>query len=153
MDRDPPGRRVGRPAVAVAPGEAVRDALGRRELLLGSIALGLGAGAATWGASTAPGTGGLPTNPRDHLRNIVRMQGSLREEDVPWWFTGVIFAVTGESQTPRPLVRFEGMEVYWFRHLDDGYLLGGHTVTFFRDFETQEFLRESAIPGPAASTR
>jgi len=74
------------------------------------------------------------------------MQGSLREEDVPWWFTGVIFAVTGERETPRPLVRFEGMEIYWFQHLADGFQLGGHTVTFFRDFETHEYLREFRNP-------
>ena len=82
----------------------------------------------------------------EHLRNLVRMQGSLREEDVRWWFTGVIFGVRGESETPRPLVRFEGMEVYWFSHRGDGFQLGGHTVTFFRDFETGEFLYEFANP-------
>ena len=77
---------------------------------------------------------------------MVRMQGSLREEDVPWWFTGVIFAVTGDTETPRPLVRFEGMEIYWFRHIADGFILGGHTVTFFRDFVTGEFLQEFENP-------
>jgi hypothetical protein len=86
------------------------------------------------------------SDPKVNLRNIVRMQGSLREEDVPWWFTGVIFGVRGESETPRPLVRFEGMEIYWFKHLADGFMLGGHTVTFFRDYESGEFLREFRNP-------
>ena len=92
--------------------------------------------------------GALPdfADPAVNLRNVVRMQGSLREEDVPWWFTGVIFAVRGDNETPRPLVRFEGMEIYWFRHTPGGYVLGGNTVTFFRDFESNEYLREFRNP-------
>jgi hypothetical protein len=74
------------------------------------------------------------------------MQGSLLEEDVRWWFSGVIFGVRGEGETPRPLVRFEGTEVYWFSHRGDDFQLGGHTVTFFRDFETGEFLYEFINP-------
>jgi hypothetical protein len=121
--------------------------LTRRGALARSLVLGFGAAGAGWASPAPAGDGAaLPSTPQEHLRNIVRMQGSLREEDVPWWFTGVIFAVTGESQTPRPLVRFEGMEIYWFRHLPDGYLLGGNTVTFFRDFETNEYLREFRNP-------
>jgi hypothetical protein len=84
--------------------------------------------------------------PQGQLRHLVRMQGSLREQDVPWWFTGVIFAVTGDQATPQPLVRFEGLEVYWFEHVEDGYRLGGHTVTFFRDYASGEYLYEFANP-------
>jgi len=86
------------------------------------------------------------SDPTANLRQIVRMQGSLREQDVPWWFTGVIFAVRGDHETPRPLVRFEGMEIYWFKHTSAGYQLGGNTVTFFRDYETNEFLYEFRNP-------
>jgi len=126
-----------------AQGSAVP--LTRREALAASVVLGLGAAGASWPAAAA-GASALPTTPEEHLRNIVRMQGSLREEDVPWWFTGVIFAVTGEQETPRPLVRFEGMEIYWFRHVAAGYVLGGNTVTFFRDFETNVYLSEFRNP-------
>lgn len=127
------------------------DLLTRRDSFLATLGLGMGLLGATVPSSMAAAAAearqqGLPSTPEEHLRNIVRMQGSLREEDVPWWFTGVIFAVAGERETPRPLVRFEGMEVYWFRHLADGFLLGGHTVTFFRDFETGEYLREFRNP-------
>jgi hypothetical protein len=136
----------------------------RREVALGSLVLGLAASACTGlpeadaparkhtgPEGAAPRGGALPdfSDPAVNLRQLVRMQGSLREEDVPWWFTGVIFAVVGEQQ-PRPLVRFEGMEVYWFRRLEDGFLLGGNTVTFFRDFETNEFLREFRNPWTGA---
>ena len=122
----------------------------RREVWRGGLALGLAGGglALPGGVVQAAGARELPdfTEPGVNLREVVRMQGSLREEDVPWWFTGVIFAVTGDGETPRPLVRFEGMEIYWFQHVPSGYILGGNTVTFFRDFETNEYLREFRNP-------
>lgn len=121
--------------------------MNRRQWLTGSLILGAGMGGGVGATSIASADSGPETWRSDeHLRNLVRMQGSLREEDVRWWFTGVIFGVRGESETPRPLVRFEGMEVYWFSHRGDGFQLGGHTVTFFRDFETGEFLYEFANP-------
>ena len=121
--------------------------MNRRQWLTGSLILGAGMGGGV-GATAIASTDSGPETWRsdEHLRNLVRMQGSLREEDVRWWFTGVIFGVRGESETPRPLVRFEGMEVYWFSHRGDDFQLGGHTVTFFRDFETGEFLYEFANP-------
>lgn len=121
---------------------------GRRELLLGLLTAAVPARSVR-GEATVTASGAerwLPRTPLEHLRQLVRMQGSLREEDVPWWFTGVIFAVTGHDQTPRPLVRFEGLEVYWFQHVADGYRLGGHTVTFFRDFATFQYLYEFRNP-------
>jgi len=120
---------------------------------VGAAATGVGLAAASSAAGRAKTARGaasraLPdlTDPDAALRTMVRMQGSLREEDVPWWFTGVIFAVTGDDATPRPLLRFEGMEIYWFRHVADGFILGGHTVTFFRDFMTGEYLQEFDNP-------
>lgn len=130
--------------------DAAESLVSRRDWL-GSLLLG--AGLAVSGDSHAvPADArpleGLPdlTDPTISLRNLVRLQGSLREEDVPWWFTGTIFAVRGDNETPRPFVRFEGMEIYWFSHRPDGYQLGGHTVTFFRDLETGQFLREFKNP-------
>jgi hypothetical protein len=123
------------------------EPLSRRELLTGAIALGLGGGAMALPQLAFADTGVAAdfADPARNLRNLVRMQGSLREEDVPWWFTGVIFAVVGE-QAPLPLLRVEGMEIYWFSHRADGYQLNGNTLTFFRDFETNEFLREFRNP-------
>mgnify|MGYP006283883535 CR=1 FL=1 len=124
-----------------AQGRAVL--LNRREWLLAGAAVGAGAATTAW--SSTPSLPDL-SDPEVSLRTMVRLQGSLHEEDVPWWFTGVVFAVTGEKETPKPLVRVEGMEIYWFRHVPDGYILGGNTVTFFRDYTTGEYLREFANP-------
>ena len=84
--------------------------------------------------------GALPDLPRANLEGMLRMTASLKEEDVPWWFDGTMFGIVGEEE-PRPLVRFEGWEVYWVRPVEnDAYELTGHTVTFFYDVETGEML-------------
>ncbi len=124
----------------------------RRQVLTTGLLLAGGAGAATvlpalptLSPGQLPGWGELQ-DPAMNLRQLVRMQGSLREEDVPWWFTGVIFAVPSDRESPRPLVRFEGLETYRFTHTARGYRLGGHTVTFFRDYESNRFLHQFANP-------
>ena len=122
-----------------------REWLGNSLLLGAATAGGLGSALPEADAATQRE---LPdfADPAVNLRQLVRMQGSLREQDVPWWFTGVIFAVRGDRETPLPLVRFEGMEIYWFAHTATGFMLGGNTVTFFRDYETNEYLREFRNP-------
>jgi hypothetical protein len=134
----------------MAESDRSAPAISRRSWLGGSLVLGAaGVGLPLASAPVeASARGALPdlADPAVNLRNVVRMKGSLRETDVPWWFTGVIFAVRGDNETPRPLVRFEGMEIYWFRHTPGGYVLGGNTVTFFRDFESNEYLREFRNP-------
>ena len=125
--------------------------INRRSWLAGSLILGAGVGAESSSAISSAAVAVAGSEPDtwrsdEQLRNLVRMQGSLLEEDVRWWFTGVIFGVRCEGETPRPLVRFEGTEVYWFSHRGDDFQLGGHTVTFFRDFETGEFLYEFINP-------
>ncbi len=78
--------------------------------------------------------------PRENLEGMLRMTASLEQEDVPWWFDGTIFGIVGESE-PKPLVRFEGWEVYWVRPVEnDAYELTGHTVTFFYDVATGKML-------------
>lgn len=153
-----PSVRVAPAAVTAAVGHVAAGVVTRREALLGGLVLGLGGASSLPAASIVAGgdpsaLDGLPDfdSPEVSLRQIVRMQGSLREEDVPWWFTGVIFAVTGDRETPRPLVRFEGLEIYWFSHQADGYFLGGHTVTFFRDYATGAYLYEYRNPWTGAT--
>jgi hypothetical protein len=84
--------------------------------------------------------------PANNLRALVRMTASLTERDVPWWYDGTIYGVT-PAEGPRPLFRFEGMELYWMRHLPEGeYELIGNTVTFFRDRDTGAMIDRFANP-------
>lgn len=93
-------------------------------------------------AATSATRGDLPdlTRPEENLSAMLRMQASLVQEDVPWWFDGTIYAIVGEEE-PRPLVNFQGWEIYWVRPLGDGtYELTGHTTSFFYDHLTGERL-------------
>jgi Protein of unknown function (DUF1838) len=101
------------------------------------------------GKSPAPAPDlGLPEN---NLRALVRMTASLKERDVPWWYDGTIFGVV-PGEHPRPLVKFQGMELYWMRHLPDGaYELIGNTLTFFHDVETGALLSEFKNPYTGAT--
>lgn len=109
--------------------------LTRRGFLVGTglVALGMS-------CEALPGVAGTPDRrvpdlsvPENNLRELVRMAASLREQDVPWWYDGTIYGIVA-GEHPRPLVKFEGMEIYWMRHLGPGeYELIGNTVTFYRD--------------------
>jgi hypothetical protein len=149
------GRRAVWQSAGLAPKLAVsrtvttmEGQLTRRSLLWGTGLIGLVAA-----SDALPRIGGeLPRRapdlgvPANNLRALVRMTASLEERDVPWWYDGTIYGIVA-GENPRPLVRFEGMELYWLRHLPDGeYELVGNTVTFFRDLETGRMLERFANP-------
>ena len=76
--------------------------LSRRELLVTAGGIVLAGSACTLPDTSGPGAGDLDLNtPEQNLRAFIRMQGSLREEDVPWWYNGTIYGVIGEEKTPR----------------------------------------------------
>jgi len=118
------------------------QSLSRRFFL---AAAGMAALPATIGCSEQAGRNRndkLPdlTLPQENLEGMLRMTASLEQEDVPWWFDGTIFGIVGEAE-PKPLVRFEGWEVYWVRPVENNaYELTGHTVSFFYDIETGKML-------------
>lgn len=86
------------------------------------------------------------SDPAENLRQLVRVTASLDEEEVPWWFNGIIYGMVGE-EAPVPLFRFEGLELYWMAHLPDGsYELTGGTVSFFRDLEKGDMLYDFHNP-------
>jgi len=79
-------------------------------------------------------------------RNLIRMQMSTQPGDVHWWYTGRIYAQVGNEQ-PRHLFNLEGTEIYWLRELPDGsFSASSRTLTFFRDRDTGEMLREYENP-------
>ena len=123
-----------------------RANLSRRELFAGAAGLAVfGSPWVSLAEQQPTALTGLST-PRDHLLALIRLQASLREEDVPWWYSGIIYGVE-EGRPPRPLFGFEGMEMYWMRHLDgEEFELIGHTVSFLRNAYNGEWLREWRNP-------
>jgi hypothetical protein len=130
----------------------------RRTFTLGALNIGAGLLALGAASDALPRVAGsLPAGvpdlslPANNLRALVRMTASLTERDVPWWYDGTIFGVV-PGENPRPLVKFEGMELYWMQHLPGGaYELTGNTVTFFRDVDTGAMLSEFRNPYTKAS--
>lgn len=119
--------------------------LSRRRMLLGVSALGLGASAA-WRSPVAQAGGWMPGDPAEQWRHRMRMQMSTRAEDIPWWYTGRIYAQVGNA-APLHLFNLEGTEIYWPRPLADGsYAVSSRTLSFFRDKQTGEMLREFVNP-------
>ena len=125
----------------------------RRSFSLGVLNIGTGLLALGAASAALPRVAGAPRSgvpdlkiPANNLRALVRMTASLAERDVPWWYDGTIFGVV-PGENPRPLLKFEGMELYWMQHLPGGdYELTGNTVTFFRDVNTGEMLSEFRNP-------
>jgi Protein of unknown function (DUF1838) len=124
----------------------------RRSFVAGAGLLGLGLT-----TDALPRVAGTPSarvpdlsKPEENLAAVIRMAASLKEEDVPWWFDGTVYGIVGDEQ-PRPILKFEGMEIYWMRHLAPAehggeYELIGNTVTFFRDLESGRMIDTFANP-------
>jgi hypothetical protein len=133
--------------------EALVAPLSRRSLILSALSTGTGLLALGAVSDALPRVAGsLPPGVPDlglsatNLRALVRMMASLEECDVPWWYNGTIFGVV-PGENPRPLVKFEGMDLYWMQHLPDGaYELTGNTVTFFLDVNRGTMLSEFRNP-------
>lgn len=119
--------------------------LSRRTLLTGISALGFGA-ALQARVSPVYAGGWSPGDPADQWRHMVRMQMSTRAEDVLWWYTGRIYAQVGNA-APVHLFNLEGTEIYWPRPLADGsFSVSSRTLTFFRDKQSGEMIREYKNP-------
>ena len=116
----------------------------------------LGLGAATLLASnqsTGSMNGNIPQNvpdlslPLNNLINLMRMQSSIGEIDqTPWHYNGTLYAQKGSDQ-PIPMINIEGMESYKVISKEDGsYEILGNMLTFFRDIDSNEMIREYENP-------
>ena len=124
-------------------------AVSRRQFLAWSGIAGLGSTGAVALPAIGPAAAEIDsdlTDPAENLRHLVRVTASLEEEEVPWWFNGIIYAMVGE-EAPRPLFHFEGLEIYWMSHLgEQEYELTGGTLSFFRDLSSGEMIYEFENP-------
>jgi len=116
----------------------------------------LGLGAATLLASNQSSgamNGTIPKNvpdlnlPLNNLINLMRMQSNIGEIDqTPWHYNGTLYAQKGSEQ-PIPMVNIEGMESYKVVSKEDGsYEILGNMLTFFRDIDSNEMIREYENP-------
>jgi hypothetical protein len=120
--------------------------LKRRELLMGIGALGAGGLTMSAGAFSMLSAPWLPGEESEHWRHLVRMQKSTQPGDIPWWYTGRIYGQVGE-QAPEHLFNYEGTEIYWVEAMPNGaFAVSSRTLSFFRDKETGEMLREYLNP-------
>jgi len=86
------------------------------------------------------------TKPEDNLTGIVKLSGSLEEEDVPHWYVGTIYGVI-DGQAPLPLFDLEGSEISYFVGQDDGsYHVHSKTISYFRDYKTRNILETFENP-------
>jgi len=121
--------------------------ISRRLLVSGIGALGLGAGTQVRAAPTpASADAWMPRALEDQFRASIRMRMSVQPEDILWWYTGRIYGQVG-NEAPRHLFNLEGTEIYWPIPLEDGsFLVSSRTLTFFRDRESGEMIREYRNP-------
>ena len=83
----------------------------------------------------------------NNLLHLMRMQSTLGNEDqVPWHYNGTLYFQKGSEQ-PIPMVKIEGMESYKVIPQDDGsYEILGNMLTFFRDVDSGEMIRDYRNP-------
>ncbi len=81
------------------------------------------------------------TKPEDNLIGVVKMSGSLEEEDVPHWYYGTIYGLV-DGSAPQPLYDLEGSEIsYFIRQPDGAFHSYINTISYFRDYRTREILQ------------
>ena len=98
-------------------------------------------------SGTVPSSAPDLTLPVNNLLSLMRMQSTLGNEDqVPWHYNGTLYFQKGSEQ-PIPMVKIEGMESYKVIPLDDGsYEILGNMLTFFRDVDSGEMIRDYRNP-------
>lgn len=127
-------------------------ALNRRQALAGfssaAAIVGLGASSAATANTISSSFGDrqwtsefLKYDKVEHFRQAMRLQRSLIDDsDVLHWYHFLMIAVPATG-SPRPVVRWEGIELSHHRKLRENvYRVHGHNLSFPRDMETGEFV-------------
>ena len=98
-------------------------------------------------SGTVPSSAPDLTLPVNNLLSLMRMQSTLGNVDqVPWHYNGTLYFQKGSEQ-PIPMVKIEGMESYKVIPQDDGsYEILGNMLTFFRDVDSGEMIRDYRNP-------
>ena len=80
-------------------------------------------------------------DPVEEFRAHMRMERDLVAEQgtTLTWYHWMVFVIPG-GRRPEPLMRYEGIEFSYFRHLgDNNYRIHAHNLSFPRDLKTNRF--------------
>ena len=94
-------------------------------------------------------------DPRERLENWLRVELSLDESDVIWWYA-VSWSLLLPEHSPTPLLRYDAMEMARQRRVaSDRYIVHGHHLAFARDPLGGKYIREIRNPftGEALAVR
>ena len=87
-------------------------------------------------------------DPADEFRAQFRMGRDLVEDQgsTLTWYHWMVFVIPG-GRRPEPLMRYEGIEYSYFRHLgNNNYRIHAHNVSFARDLKTNKFVDRITNP-------
>lgn len=126
--------------------------ISRRTLLAwGGVAAGAAAIAGALRPAVAAGSADAAATTVADVERYMRLHASTADAEVPWYYTGRIYAVR-ERSAPVHLFNFEGTEVYWVRRVaPDAWTTLSSTLTFFRDRVTGAYLDTWNNPVTAAA--
>ncbi|MEM6575376.1 MAG: twin-arginine translocation signal domain-containing protein [Pseudomonadota bacterium] len=80
-------------------------------------------------------------DPVEEFRAHMRMERDLVEEQgtTLTWYHWIVFMIPG-GRRPEPLLRYEGIEYSYFRHLgNNNYRIHAHNLSYPRDLKTNKF--------------
>jgi len=80
-------------------------------------------------------------DPVEELRAHLRMERDLVQDQgtTLTWYNWMVFVIPG-GRRPEPLIRYEGIEYSYFRHLgNDNYRIHAHNLSFPRDLKTNKY--------------
>lgn len=80
-------------------------------------------------------------DPVEEFRAHMRIERDLVEDEgsTITWYHWMVFMIPGDRR-PEPLMRYEGIEYSYFRHLgNNNYRIHAHNISFPRDLKTNQF--------------
>ena len=87
-------------------------------------------------------------DPVEEFHAHMRMERDLAENEgsTLTWYHWIVFVIPG-GRRPEPLIRYEGIEFSYFRHLgDNNYRIHAHNLSFPRDLKTNKFTDKVTNP-------
>ena len=85
-------------------------------------------------------------SPEEHLESLMRVERTMDEKEVAWWFWFVWFLMV-PGRSPIPLMRYEGMEMSRHKQFPGHrFIVHGHNLSFPRDLVSGDYISEIINP-------